>query len=225
MKRQNTNTMVANPFDLLTEEIVFAILDRLNDDALAKKSFSVVCKAFYTIESRHRRNLRALRCDLILRALKRYRSISHLDLSRCPRLDDATLTHVALATAGRLRSIDLSRSRVFTQVGLASLVGNCAGLVEIDLSNRTELSDSALKAVGEAKSLERLWLARCKMVTDMGIGCVAVGCRKLRLVCLKWCLRVSDWGVGLIAMKCKEIRSLDLSYLPVSYCLVAKKAE
>jgi hypothetical protein len=31
--------------------------------------------------------------------------------------------------------------------------------------------------------------------------------------------------VGLIAMKCKEIRSLDLSYLPVSYCLVAKKAE
>jgi len=48
--------MVANPFDLLTEEIVFAILDRLNDDALAKKSFSVVCKAFYTIESRHRRS-------------------------------------------------------------------------------------------------------------------------------------------------------------------------
>lgn len=210
-------TMVANnPFDLLTEEIVFAILDSLNDDALTKKSFSLVCKAFYTIESRHRRTLRALRSDLILRALKRYRSISHLDLSLCPRVDDGTLTHVAFVTAGRLRSIDLSRSRVFTHVGLASLVGNCAGLVEIDLSNRTELSDSAVKAVAEAKNLERLWLARCKMVTDMGIGCVAVGCRKLRFLCLKWCLRVSDLGVGLIAMKCKEIRSLDLSYLPIT---------
>lgn len=98
----------------------------------------------------------------------------------------------------------------------------CAGLVEIDLSNRTELSDSAAAAIAQAKNLERLRLARCKMITDMGIGCVAVGCRKLRLVCLKWCLRVSDLGVGWIAMKCKEIRSLDLSYLPVihftSFC-------
>jgi hypothetical protein len=38
-------------------------------------------------------------------------------------------------------------------------------------------------------------------------------------------LRVSDLGVGLNAMKCKEICSLDLSHLPVSYCLAAKKAE
>jgi F-box/leucine-rich repeat protein 2/20 len=50
----------------------------------------------------------------------------------------------------------------------------------------------------------------------MGIGCIAVGCKKLRLISLKWCIGVSDLGVGLIAVKCKEIRSLDLSYLPVS---------
>jgi F-box/leucine-rich repeat protein 2/20 len=50
----------------------------------------------------------------------------------------------------------------------------------------------------------------------MGIGCIAVGCKKLRLISLRWCIGVSDLGVGLIAVKCKEIRSLDLSYLPVS---------
>jgi F-box/leucine-rich repeat protein 2/20 len=78
------------------------------------------------------------------------------------------------------------------------------------------LRDAAAAAVAEVKNLERLWLGRCKLITDMGIGCIAVGCKKLRLISLKWCIGVSDLGVGLIAVKCKEIRSLDLSYLPVS---------
>ena len=74
----------------------------------------------------------------------------------------------------------------------------------------------AAAAIAEAKNLERLSLLRCKMITDMGIGCVAVGCKKLRFINLKWCLRVSDLGVGLIAMKCKQIRAMDLSYVPVN---------
>lgn len=53
------------------------------------------------------------------------------------------------------------------------------------------------------------------MVTDIGVGCIAVGCRKLRLLNLKWCVGVGDLGVGLVAIKCKDIRVLDLSYLPV----------
>ncbi|KAL6987915.1 hypothetical protein U1Q18_013661 [Sarracenia purpurea var. burkii] len=115
-----------------------------------------------------------------------------------------------------LRSIDLSRSKFFTHVGLSNLVMNCPNLVEIDLSNATELTDLAAAAIAEAKNLEKLCLARCKSITDIGIGCIAVGCRKLKLINLKWCLGVGDLGVGLIAIKCKEIRSLDLSYLPIT---------
>lgn len=89
-------------------------------------------------------------------------------------------------------------------------------MVEIDLSNGVELNDLAASAIAEAKNLEKLWLARCKLITDLGIGCVAVGCRKLRLICLKWCLKISDLGVQLLALKCKEIRSLDLSYLQIT---------
>ncbi|KAK4606805.1 hypothetical protein RGQ29_000871 [Quercus rubra] len=206
---------ISNPFDLLTEEIIFAILDSLNDDAFSKKSFSLVCKSFYFIESRHRKTLRPLSSDLVLRTLKRYRFVSELDLSLCPRVDDAALTQIA-SSRSSLRSINLSRSRLFTHNGLSSLVANCAGLVEIDLSNRAELTDMAAAAIAEAKNLERLSLLRCKMITDMGIGCVAVGCKKLRFINLKWCLRVSDLGVGLIAMKCKQIRAMDLSYVPIT---------
>lgn len=214
MKKHSSVT--TDPFNLLTEEIVLVILDHLGDDALAKKSFSLVCKSFYAIEALHRRTLRPRRSDLMTRALKRYRFISEVDLSLCPRVEDRTLSHIASEIGSRLRSINLSKSMLFTHAGLSSLVGMCSGLVEIDLSNRTQLTDSAAAVIAEAKNLERLWLARCKMITDMGIGCVAVGCRKLRLVCLKWCLRVSDLGVGLIAMKCKELRSLDLSFIPIT---------
>lgn len=134
----------------------------------------------------------------------------------CPRVDDNTLNVISSTWKATLQSINLSRSRFFTNAGLSSLFVNCSGLVEVDLCNATQLTDLAASAIAEAKNLERLSLARCKSITDMGIGCIAVGCRKLRSLCLKWCLRVGDLGVELIALKCKQIRSLDLSYLPVS---------
>ncbi|KAM0002537.1 putative leucine-rich repeat domain superfamily [Helianthus debilis subsp. tardiflorus] len=77
------------------------------------------------------------------------------------------------------------------------------------------MNDTAAAAVASCRSLERLWLTRCKGLSDIGIGCVAVGCLKLRVLSLKWCLGVGDLGVALIGVKCKQIRSLDLSHLLV----------
>ncbi|CAL9197586.1 unnamed protein product [Musa hybrid cultivar] len=208
--------------DSLSEEILFLILDRLESDPLDKKSFSLVCRSFYAAESRHRRALTPLRSDLLPAALARYPLASRLDLSLCPRITDAALASVSGALRSSLRSIDLSRSRGFSQAGIGNLAVNCAALVEINLSNATDLSDAAAAAIGRSRNLERLWLARCKMVTDMGIGCIAVGCQKLRLLCLKWCLGISDLGVGLVAVKCKRLRSLDLSFMPITKkCLPA----
>ncbi|KAG5224952.1 F-box/LRR-repeat protein [Salix suchowensis] len=213
MKTNKKTTSNCNPFDFLTEEIIFTILDYLNDDPFSKKSFSLTCKALYSIESHHRKTLKPLRAELLSRTLHRYPHIEHLDLTLCPRIEDSMLNVVSLACKDALCSINLSRSRFFTNIGLSSLVSSCFNLVEIDLSNGVELNDLAAAAIAEAKNLEKLWLSRCKLITDMGIGCIAVGCRKLRLICLKWCLKVSDLGLQLLALKCKEIRSLDLSYL------------
>lgn len=203
-------------FDLLSEEIVFIVLDFLNDNPVDKKSFSLVCRSFYNIESRHRKLLKPLRSDLLMKVLLRYPYVSNLDLSLCPRVTDASLNVVSSYCKEMLRSINLSRSRFFSHVGLSNLVLNCGNLVEIDLSNATELKDLAAAAIAEAKNVERLWLVRCKSITDIGIGCIAVGCRKLKFLSLKWCLGVGDLGVGLIAVKCQDLRSLDLSYLPIT---------
>lgn len=210
---------ICSPFDFLTEEIILTILDYLNNDPVAKKSFSLTCKTFYFIESHHRKVLKPLRAELLPRILRRYSHIQHLDLTLCPRIEDKTLNVISSScNKDMLCSINLSRSRFFTNVGLSGLVSSCGNLVEMDLSNGVELNDLAAAAIAEAKNLEKLWLARCKLITDMGIGCVAVGCRKLRLVCLKWCLKVGDLGVELLALKCKELRTLDLSYLQVISC-------
>ncbi|RWV98175.1 hypothetical protein GW17_00038998 [Ensete ventricosum] len=210
-----------NLVDSLSEEILFLILDRLDSEPLDKKSFSFVCRSFYAAESRHRRALTPLRSDLLPAALAHYALSSRLDLSLCPRITDATLASVNGALRSSLRSIDLSRSRGFSQAGVGNLAVNCAALVEINLSNATDLSDAAAAAIGRARNLERLWLARCKVMVDMGIGCIAVGCQKLRLLCLKWCLGISDLGFGLVAVKCKRLRCLDFSFMPIinlAYC-------
>ncbi|KAM1855711.1 hypothetical protein ACFX15_005655 [Malus domestica] len=216
MKKLSLTAAMNNPFDIFTDEIIHAVLDHLDDDPFTRKSFSLVCKSFYLLERLHRKSLKPLRSELLHRVLHRYPSISHLDLSCCPRVNDPLLASLSASWKSTLRSINLSRSRHFTATGLRRLAENCCFLVEIDLSNGTELTDVAAEAVAEAKNLERLMLARCKLITDIGIGCVAVGCRKLRLLCLRWCIRITDLGVGFIAVKCKELRSLDLSCLPIT---------
>ncbi|XP_031282864.1 F-box/LRR-repeat protein 3-like [Pistacia vera] len=202
----------------LTEEIIFTILDHLNSHPFAKKSFSLTCKTFYLIESRHRRTLKPFCTQLLERTSFRYPFIAQLDLSLCAQVDDNALNIVSSSSTWKssLWGVNLSRSRLFSEVGLSSLCVNCVNLVEIDLSNMSEMGDVAAVAIAEAKNLESLWLARCKLITDMGIARIAIGCRKLRLLCLKWCLRIGDLGVGLVALKCKEIRTLDLSYLPIT---------
>ncbi|KAK7349735.1 hypothetical protein VNO77_07356 [Canavalia gladiata] len=205
-----------NPFEFLTEELIFTILDFLETAPLDKKSFSLTCRWFYTVEAKHRRALRPLRAEHLPAIVARYPSVKDLDLSLCPRVGDGALSLVSGAYKESLRRLDLSRSRFFTGNGLLSVGVSCSNLVELDLSNATELRDAAAAAVARARNLRKLWLARCKLITDMGIGCIAVGCRKLRLICLKWCVGIGDLGVDLVAIKCKELRSLDLSYLPIT---------
>lgn len=204
-----------NPFEVLSEEVVFIILDLLSSNPVDKKSFSLVCKSFYIIESKHRKKLKPLRQDHLPAVLTRFSNITDLDLSCCPRVTDNSLVTISKKSNLTLRSINLARSGAFSSNGLSSLTMNCKNLVEIDISNSENLRDAGAVALAEAKNLERLWMARCKLVTDMGIMRIALGCKKLRLISLKWCIAVGDCGVGLIALKCEQIRSLDLSYLPV----------
>ncbi|XP_062203957.1 F-box/LRR-repeat protein 3-like isoform X2 [Phragmites australis] len=205
------------PLASLADELIFLVLDRVAAaDPRALKSFSLASRACHAAESRHRRVLRPLRADLLPAALARYPSASRLDLSLCPRVADATLAAASGSAAPSLRAVDLSRSRGFGASGIAALVAACPDLADLDLSNGVDLGDAAAAEVARMRRLQRLSLSRCKAVTDMGLGCVAVGCSDLRELSLKWCLGVTDLGLELLALKCKKLTTLDLSYTMVT---------
>ena len=207
----------APPLDSLADELLFLVLDRVAQaDPRALKSFALASRACHAAESRHRRTLRPLRADLLPAALARYPSATRLDLSLCARVPDAALASAVVSGSSSLRAVDLSRSRGFGSAGVAALAASCPGLADLDLSNGVDLGDAAAAEVARAKGLRRLSLARWKPLTDMGLGCVAVGCMELRELSLKWCLGVSDLGIQLLALKCRKLTSLDLSYTMVS---------
>ncbi|KAG6406062.1 hypothetical protein SASPL_133658 [Salvia splendens] len=187
----------------LSEEIIFTILDYL--DSASSKSFSATSKSFHSLESRHCKTLKLLHPDSLLADLRRYRRI---DFTNCPSADDGVISAATEAYYATLRSVDLSRSRLFTHATLSLLAAKCGGLVELDLSNATELRDAAAAAMAEARNLEKLWMGRCWLVSDIGIGCIAVGCKKLKLLSLKWCVTITDLGAGLLANKCTLLCAL-----------------
>ncbi|KAI3974704.1 hypothetical protein MKX01_004433 [Papaver californicum] len=209
------------PFDFLSDEIIFTVLDSLSSSPLDLKSFSLVCKSFHSLESKHRKTLKPYSTELLNKILTRYPFVSSLDFSLCPRVTDKTLCLISSSIG--LKSINFSSSKFFTHLGVSRLVSNnCLTLTEIDLSNGISLNDSTASVISEAKNLEKLWLSRCVLISDMGIGCIAVGCKKLKLLDLKWCFSLSDLGVGLVAAKCKQLQSLDISYVPITNkCLPA----
>jgi len=211
------------PLDSLADELLFLVLDRVAQaDPRALKSFALASRACHAAESRHRRTLRPLRADLLPAALARYPSATRLDLSLCARVPDAALASaVSGSSSSALRAVDLSRSRGFGAAGVAALAASCRGLADLDLSNGVHLGDAAAAEVARARGLRRLSLARWKPLTDMGLGCVAVGCTELRELSLKWCLGLSDLGIQLLALKCRKLTSLDLSYTMVSVVRVS----
>ncbi|KAK9093524.1 hypothetical protein Syun_028435 [Stephania yunnanensis] len=194
------------------ELALFLILEYLDENPFDKKSFSLVCKTFRKAESRHRNVLRPLQPELLIKIINRYPYVTNLNLSSCPITDDS-LDVISNAYMSCLRSIDLSGSRFRSHIGLSNLVVNCQYLVEIDLSNVRKLTDLGALAISKASNLEKLRLTACRLITDVGIGYIADGCRKLKLIDLRFCFGVGDLGVGLIAVKCEEIRSLYLSYV------------
>ncbi|XP_066359028.1 F-box/LRR-repeat protein 3-like [Miscanthus floridulus] len=212
-----TPDAAAPPLDSLADELLFLVLDRVAQaDPRALKSFALASRACHAAESRHRHVVRPLRTDLLPATLARYPCATRLDLSLCARVPDAALASAVVSGPSALRAVDLSRSRGFGAAGVAALAASCPGLADLDLSIGVDLGDAAAAEVARAKGLRRLSLARWKTLTDMGLGCVAVGCAELRELSLKWCLGVSDLGIQLLALKCKKLTSLDLSYTMIT---------
>ncbi|KAF6141243.1 hypothetical protein GIB67_024327 [Kingdonia uniflora] len=206
---------------VLSEDLLLKILDKL-DQTSDFKSWRLVSKECLRLESTQRKSLRVFRHDSLPSLLGRYRDLDTLDLSVCPRIDDATVGYVfglGSVVSGwtrNLRRLVLRRASGLRWVGLEVVVRSCPKLEEIDLSYCVGVGDREASAISCAKGLKDLKLVKCLGVTDFGLAKIAVGCVKLEILSLKWCLEITDLGIGLLAKKCCNLKNLDISYLKVT---------
>ncbi|GAA0184430.1 hypothetical protein LIER_31718 [Lithospermum erythrorhizon] len=106
----------------------------------------------HCIETLHRKKLKPLCIELISRTMKRYPNVQNVDFTNCPRVENDELISVSDAYKDTLRSINVSKSKLFTHVCLSSLA-------ELDLSNATELTDLAAANIDDAEIWRNcLWL-------------------------------------------------------------------
>jgi len=205
---------------LLTDDLLSRIHSHLPDPT-HQKSFRLVCRAFHRVDSLSRTHLRPLRPHCLPSLIARSPSLQFLDLSVCPRLDDALAAAIAAAISAhrrRLKVLGLSRATGLTRVGVEALVSACEPYLEaVDASYWCKrFGDREALALSSAAGLREVRLDKSLAVTDVGLARIAVGCPRLERLSLKWCLEITDLGLDLLAKKCLELKFLDISSLKVT---------
>ncbi|KAG8390970.1 hypothetical protein BUALT_Bualt01G0138800 [Buddleja alternifolia] len=202
---------------LLSDDLLFKILSLLAaDDHFDRKSFRSTCKTFYRLDSLHRTHLRLLRPEFLSSLLSKLPNIVSLDLSACPRIDDASMISSAAATLTWIKHLSLSRCTGLRSQGLEMLAKKCLHLESLDVSYCLGFGDLEAAAVSCAAGLRDLRLDKCLNISDVGLAKVAVGCPKLHRLSLKWCFHITDIGIQLVSNKCAQLNHLDISYLKVT---------
>ncbi|PWA74215.1 Leucine-rich repeat, cysteine-containing subtype [Artemisia annua] len=100
----------------------------------------------------------------------------------------------------------------FDDVGLCAIADACVNLFDVDLYDCVNVTDRSLKVIAEATCLERLYLAECFLITDVGLEYLANGDLKfcLKTLLLRKCDRITDNAI-IHLKKLVSLTTLDLS--------------
>uniref|UniRef100_A0A2N9J5G7 F-box/LRR-repeat protein 15-like leucin rich repeat domain-containing protein n=1 Tax=Fagus sylvatica TaxID=28930 RepID=A0A2N9J5G7_FAGSY len=207
---------------VLTEDLLIRVYGKLGSDS-DRKTWRIVCKDFLRVDWVTRRSLRVLRSEFLQGLLSKYKNLDTLDLSVCPRIEDASVSVMlsqAINSVSWTRGVTrlvLSRASGLRYAGLERLVGACPCLEVLDVSYCWVYGDREAWAISSVGKLRELRMDKCLGVTDVGLAKIAVGCGgRLERLSLKWCMEISDLGVDLLCKKCLELKELDVSYLKIT---------
>ncbi|GJP32042.1 hypothetical protein CLOM_g16586 [Closterium sp. NIES-68] len=198
----------------LEDDLLFGVLRRL-DRRADKLAAALVCKRWLAV-------IRGayMRCTMLhVGALKAILAccplIQDLNCSKCIRVRDEHVVAIAERFGPNLLRLNLASNKRIGLAALQAIGAHCSQLQALWLTNGT-FDDAALMPIASCHRLKVLGLANCRVVTDMGLCCVAAGCKEMEEVSLKWCVGVSDRGVDMLLTNCHAIHTLDLSYTKVT---------
>eukprot|EP00252_Welwitschia_mirabilis_P010511 TRINITY_DN23816_c0_g2_i2.p1 TRINITY_DN23816_c0_g2~~TRINITY_DN23816_c0_g2_i2.p1 ORF type:complete len:371 (+),score=25.00 TRINITY_DN23816_c0_g2_i2:141-1115(+) len=133
--------------------------------------------------------------------------LERIDLKGC--LGPSSRGFSTIALCRNLGILDLSFTSI-DDVGLAAIASGCQKLSQLSLVKCNNVCD--MKVLSKFWCLEDLNVDQCDFVSDEGLDCVALKCRKLMHVSLA-STRVSDVGLSYLTA-CKMLRTLRVPYCP-----------
>ena len=164
-------------------------------------------------------------------------SLTHLDMSGCRHISDASLKALSQGGSSTLSVLRLSHCTV-TDNGIIALAHSCPALTLLDLRYCKQISDASILSVSKTcqamsdlnlsqctritaasvivlaqkcPSLTRLDLSGCANVTDVSLTALSQASVPLTDLNLSGCCHISDKGLVALAQGCPALTSLDLS--------------
>ena len=141
-------------------------------------------------------------------------NLTHLDISGTS-ISDVELG-LFVETCTQLTSINISKCRKVTDIGIMQIVKACRKIKRLILNESTAYSgnvtDAGLGSVALFSSeLVELKICFCPAVTDAGIQAVAEGCHNLKSLHITGCLALSDTAIIAVADNCPRLERLTAS--------------
>jgi hypothetical protein len=142
-----------------------------------------------------------------------------LCLADCRSVTDVGLDSLATYSPP-LQVLDLTRCTGISDEGISMLIGSAgSSLKELTLSGCAQLGDPSLKAIGAiCSNLKKLVAVDLSLCSDIGLGFISTGCRKLRVLdwsCAGWKRvelsrqsRVPKFGDAGLQLFCAQLKCL-----------------
>ena len=138
-----------------------------------------------------------------------------LNLESCSAVDDEGVRAVA-RKCSRLQSINLSQCPKISDASLQELIYRCHDLTHIVIRKCAQITDVSFSQAANLPNLLQLDLSDCTQITDRTLANVSK-CNKLR--CFKVTgnrAQISDNGVCMMVNHCCELRVLELTGCDIS---------
>lgn len=128
------------------------------------------------------------------------KALTHLNLSSCARLSDATLRNLALYSPN-VTHLELAGCVLMTDGGFSFLSPRLRTLVHLDLEDLQQITDVTVRSIATHQpDLKRLCLSSCNQLTDDAISHLVLEgiCHKLQHIELDNC-NITDEALNAIA--------------------------
>ena len=171
----------------------------ISDNETSVKVFqniAMYCKSLRTLTCQGCAGMDDFACQAIGECIKRFRTLKHLDFSRCVDFTDEGLLHLLEAAMHVLESLKLVKCKVLTSLSLAGLRKTMPNVKLIDVSQNL-YGQTAYEFVSEGcRFLTHLNVTKCPEFDDVALAMMGRRLKHLQHLDMGNCFKVTDDGIG-----------------------------